>query len=368
MNKGWKGRDALNNINPYSPGKSIDEVKRELGLETVHKMASNENPLGPSPKAIEAIRDSLEGVHIYPDGSSLILKKAIADKLEVRPEQIIVGNGSDEIIKLLGESFLSPGDKIIMGDPSFSEYDYAGNLMGATVVKVPLKDQAFDMEAILDALDERVRIIALCNPNNPTGTVIEKRPLVSFMEQIPEDVIVVLDQAYEEYAGGDFYSGIHFIKAGRKNLLVLRTFSKIYGLAALRVGYGVGDEKLISWILRAKEPFNVNVLAQIGAEAALRDDEHVERSINLNETGKAFLIKAFMDRGFEVTPTGANFIWVDVHQDSSKIFQGLLKKGVVIRPGTVFGADTHIRVTIDKPEINLYFLNQLDEVLAELSR
>lgn len=359
----WKGREAINNIKPYSPGKAIEEVKKELGLDKVYKMASNENPLGPSPMALQAIRNNMEDIHIYPDGSSLLLKEALAGKNDIEVEQIIVGNGSDEIIKLLGESFLEEGDTIIMGDPSFSEYDYIGNLMGAKVKKVPLVDFAFDLELVLDSLDDSVKIIALCNPNNPTGTVIGKDALIDFIEKVPQNIIVVLDEAYKEYAGQDFYSGLNFIKEGNNNVLVLNTFSKIYGLAALRVGYGMGSESLISWILRAKEPFNVNVLAQVGAKAALSDTEHVRKSIELNESGKEYLFKEFSSRGFISSPSGANFIWVDIKQDSKKVFDGLLKKGIVIRPGCVFGAETHIRVTIDKPEVNRYFIEMLDDVM-----
>ena len=365
MNKKWKGRAALHNIKPYSPGKSIDEVKRELGLETVYKMASNENPLGPSPMAIEAMKGSLHGVHIYPDGSSLKLKEALAAKLGVESGQIIVGNGSDEIIKLLGVSFLSPEDTILMGHPSFSEYDFAGSVMGATVKKVDLTDQHFDLDRILEEMDSSVKIIALCNPNNPTGAVIGREELVRFMSKVPDHVIVVLDEAYKEYAGEDFYSGINFIKEGRENVVVLNTFSKIYGLAALRVGYGIAHEHLISWITRAKEPFNVNALAQIGAQAALADEDHVARSVALNEEGKQYLVEEFDKRGFISYPTGANFIWADIRLDSQEIFEGLLRKGVVIRPGSVFGAPSFIRVTIDKPEVNRYFIEMLDEVIKE---
>jgi len=362
----WKGREAINNIKPYLPGKAIDEVKKELGLEKVYKMASNENPLGPSKLAIEAIKINLDNIHIYPDGSSKLLKEAIAKKNNIRVEEIIVGNGSDEIIKLIGESFLDEGDTIIMGDPSFSEYDYIGNLMGAQVKKIPLVNFVFDLEDILDNLDDSVKIIALCNPNNPTGAVIKEEELIDFIDRVPENIIVILDEAYKEYAGDKFYSGINFIKENRNNVIILNTFSKIYGLAALRVGYGIGSEPLINWITRAKEPFNVNVLAQVGAKAALKDEIHLKKSIALNEAGKALLYKEFTDRGFDFTISGANFIWVDIKHDSKKVFEELLKKGVVIRPGNIFGADNHIRVTVDKPEINKYFLEMLDEVIKKI--
>lgn len=366
MNNPWQGREALNKIKPYSPGKSIEEVKAEFGLETVYKMASNENPLGPSPKATEAIMASLKTIHIYPDGGSMELKDAIGKSLNLTSKEIIVGNGSDEIIKLLGESFLAPGDTIIMGDPSFSEYDYVGNLMGAMVKKVPLLENSFSLDGILEAIDETVKIIALCNPNNPTGTVLLKEEPISFVAKVPENIVIVLDEAYKEYAGADFYSGLEFIREGRENILVLHTFSKIYGLAALRVGYGLGHERLIRWINRAKEPFNVNLLAQVGAKAALADREHLQGSLDLNEKGKAYLYGEFDKRGFKTTATGANFIWTDLGVSSLLVFQGLLKKGVVIRPGHVFGANTHIRVTIDKPEVNHYFIQMLDEVLYTL--
>ena len=362
----WKGRDALKNIKPYSPGKGIDEVKAELGLEEVYKMASNENPLGPAKTALDAISNALQDVHIYPDGSSGKLKKAIGEKYGVNVDEIIVGNGSDEIIKLIAESFLNEDSNLIMGDPSFSEYDYAGNLMGAEVIKVPLIDQAFDLEGILEAITINTKIIALCNPNNPTGTVIDKENLLSFIDRVPNNIIVILDEAYGEYAGVDFYSGINLIKARKGNILVLRTFSKIFGLAALRVGYGVANKNLIEWILRAKEPFNVNYLAQVGAEAAINDNKHIEDSLELNERGKKYLSEQFVKRGFLVTPSGANFLWVDTRLDSQLLFQELLKKGYVIRPGYVFGADTFIRVTIDKAEVNLGFIMALDEIIKEI--
>ena len=359
----WKGREALNNIKPYSPGKSTNEVKEEYRLDRVYKMASNENPLGPSKKATEKIKEVLNEVHIYPDGSSNKLKKAIALKLGVMPSKIIVGNGSDEIIKIIGESFLTENSNIIMGDPSFSEYDYIGNLMGTAVKKIPFVKEKFDLGEILKAIDDNTSLVAIYNPNNPTGSVIDKEELISFIDKIPENIIVILDEAYGEYAGEDFYSGIDLIKEGRKNIIVLKTFSEIFGLAALSVDYGIADKKLIDWILRAKEPFNVNYLAQITGEAAINDEEHIRRSLKLNSQGKDYLTEEFIQRGYIVYPSSANFLWVDTKLDSKKIFEELLKKGYVIRPGFIFGAPTFIRITIDEDKVNKGFIKALDDVL-----
>lgn len=366
MTKKWTGRSALDNIQPYSPGKSIASVEKELGLTEVYKMASNENPLGPSKKAIAAIKDALPELNIYPDGNCELLKAGIAEEKGIDAEQIIVGNGSDEVIKLIAESFLDECSSLIMGYPSFSEYAFAGHLMGATVKKVPLVDYTYDLEGILKAVDETTKMIVICNPNNPTGTMVGKEALVAFMNKVPEDVIVIFDEAYGEYSGNTFYSGLNFVKEGRDNVIVLNTFSKIFGLAALRVGYGIGSSVLIKWIHRVKEPFNVNNLAQVGALAALTDIEHLDESTALNESGKAYLYDAFKKRGLSYYETYTNFIWVNVGADSVKVFEALLKKGIIIRQGSVFSSPEFIRVTIGTREENERFIESLDKVLNEI--
>ena len=366
MSEKWIGRSALENIKPYSPGKSVSSVEKELGLSEIHKMASNENAIGPSRKAVEAINEELLSMHIYPDGNCELLKEGIAATKDVLPEQIIVGNGSDEVIKLIGESFLNEGSSLIMGYPSFSEYAFAGHLMGANVIKVPLVDYTYDLKGIVAAIDETTKMVVICNPNNPTGTTVDKEGLVAFVKAVPEHIIIVFDEAYSEYCGPEYYSGLNFVKEGKKNIIVLNTFSKIYGLAALRVGYGIGSIPLIKWIYRVKEPFNVNHLAQVGALAALADQDHLKASIKLNEDGKAYLYKAFEDRGLKYYKTAANFIWVNVGKDSQKVFENLLKEGIIIRQGSVFVSPEYIRVTIGTEAQNKSFIESLDKVLKEI--
>jgi len=286
----WKGREALKNIKPYSPCKSTDEVKEKYGLDRVYKMASNENPLGPSKKVTEKIKEVLNEVHIYPDSGSNKLKKAIALKLGIDSTEIIVDNDSDEIIKIVGESFLTENSNIIIGDPSFSEYDYIGNLIGTAVKKIPLVKEEFDLEAILKAINDNTAIIAICNPNNPTGSAIDKEGLTSFINEVPENIIVILDEAYGEYVGEDFYSGIDLIREDRGNIIILKTVYKIFGLAVLRVDYGIANKELIDWILRTKESFNVN-----------------------------YLTKEFIKRGYIVYPSRANFLWADTNYDSKNL-------------------------------------------------
>ena len=360
----WKGRDVLNRIGTYVPGKSIEEVRKEFGLSHIDKLASNENPLGPSKAAMKAIGEALEELHRYPDGSCTLLRESVGKSLGVGAGQIIVGNGSDEIIKLLAESFIDRGDKVVMGSPTFSEYDYAGTLMDGEIVKVPLISFAYDLEGLGKAVDEGAKMVFICNPNNPTGTIVSEGAMDAFMKGVPSGTLVVFDEAYGEYAGSEFVSGLKYIKEGYDNVMVLKTFSKMYGLAGLRVGYGIGSEALVGWVLRAKEPFNVNSLAQIGARAAIDDKEHVERSLAANEAGKNYLYEEFEKRGFTYYESHTNFIWVDIKAPCRPVFEALLRKGSIIRPGDVFGFSHCIRVTIGLEEENKRLMANLDEVLG----
>lgn len=361
-------RQALNGIKPYVPGKPIEEVQREYGLTDIIKLASNENPLGPAPKAVEAVQKGLVNAHIYPDGSCYQLRQALAAFQGLDAGCFIVGNGSDEIIKLLAEAFINEGDEAIMGQPSFSEYDFAVTLMGGKMVKVPVKeDFALDLDAMAGAINERTKLIFLCNPNNPTGAIVTGKEIEAFLDRVPGNIVVVFDEAYFEYVEDPEYrSGLEFLKAGRPNVMVLRTFSKIYGLAGLRIGYGMAQPELIQWVNRAREPFNVNSLAQWGARAALEDTEFIAKSRRVNNQGKEYLYRAFQDRGIKYIPTHTNFIFADVGVDSKALFTAMLKKGVIIRTGDIFGYPTFIRVTIGTPEENRRFIEVLDETLKEL--
>jgi histidinol-phosphate aminotransferase len=301
--------------------------------------------------------------HLYPDGSAYRLKARLADLLEVEPEQVIVGNGSDEIIKLLAEAFLNPGDEIVMADPTFSEYEFAALLMGARVRKVPLKENRHDLEAMAAAVTSRTKLVFLCNPNNPTGTTVGRRAVEQFLDAIPREVIVVFDQAYQEYVTEPEYAdGLAYVKSGRRSI-VLRTFSKIYGLAGLRVGYGVAPVELLRLAERAREPFNVNQAAQVAALAALEDQGFVTRSRDLNLAERTRLTLELERRHFTVIPSQANFIFAATGVQSVPLFKELLKQGVIVRTGDIFGRPDHIRVTVGTPVQNDRFLAALDTVL-----
>jgi histidinol-phosphate aminotransferase len=360
-------RETLGRIKPYSPGKPIAEVQREYALTDVIKLASNENPVGASPKAQEAIRDALAELHLYPDGGQTLLKQALARRFSVSEDMIVIGNGSDEVITLICQTFLEPGDEVIVPTPSFSEYDFGTILMGADVVAVPLNsDFSYDLNAFLDAITERTKIIFLCSPNNPTGTYIREGEFREFIRKVPPHVLVIVDEAYNEYVeASDYAQGIDFLKEGY-NLIVMRTFSKLFGLAALRVGYGIGPSEIIGYVSRTREPFNVNHLAQVAALAALEDEEHIAMSRRVNSDGKRQLYEGLAALGLSYVPSETNFILFDTGADAKQIFQSLLKKGVIVRDGGIFGLPTYIRVSIGTKEQNARFLHELQAVLAEV--
>lgn len=361
------GRKVIFSINPYVPGKPVEEVQRELGIVDVIKLASNENPLGPSPQAIEAMKRALERVNCYPDSNCYYLKKDLASHLGCREDNLIFGNGSDELLKLIAETFLNPGDEVITGKPSFSEYEFVAKVMDAKPIEVSLKDDfTYDLEEMLKRINERTKLIFLCNPNNPTGTIIASKDLFDFIDRLPREVIVVLDEAYYEYVTDPLYpDSLELVKKG-KNVIVLRTFSKIYGLAGLRIGYGIAKSEIISMIHRVREPFNVNLLAQEAARAAIKDKDHLMKSKESVEKGREYLYQAFDRLGLKYIPTQANFIFVDVKCDSVALFRSLLKKGVIIRTGDIFGYPTYIRVTIGTQEQNERFVRCLEMALDEV--
>ncbi|RKQ33276.1 histidinol-phosphate transaminase [Oceanobacillus halophilus] len=359
-----KPRKVLDRIKPYSPGKPIWELQKELGLEKVIKLASNENPLGPSPKGVQAISAGLAELNRYPDADTAALKVAIAEKIDMKKEQIIVTNGADELITLMSEAFLEEGDEIVVPYPSFSEYDFGADLMGATVVQVPFDEGfQFNVDKMINAITDKTKLLYICSPNNPTGTYLAKSDFEALLDAVPERVLVVFDGAYSHYATADDYTnGMDYIKAG-KNVLVLQTFSKVYGLAGLRVGFGVAPESIIQTILKVKEPFNVNSLAQAAAKAAISDDEHVEASIESNEAGAKELYQAFTDLGLDYVETTSNFILLQLGPDAEKLYHDLLSKGVIVRYGKIWGLPEYVRVTIGTKEENEFFINVLKEVL-----
>ncbi|NLW44908.1 MAG: histidinol-phosphate transaminase [Syntrophomonadaceae bacterium] len=358
-----KARSEVFSLKPYVPGKPVEEVERELGITGVIKLASNENPLGPSPLAVARVQEALKQLNIYPDGACYYLRRALAEHYGYSEDSFLIGNGSDELLRLITETFVGPGDEVIYGVPSFSEYGFMALIMGGVCVEVPLKDMRFDLPAILDKVTDRTKLVYICNPNNPTGTITGRAETDQFMKSLRDDVLVVFDEAYYEYVTDkDYVSGVEYLSQGR-NVIVLRTFSKIYGLAGLRVGYGITTPEIAGLVNRVREPFNVNLLAQTAAIGALADKEHLEKSREVNIQGRDYLYREFSRMGLEYVPTEANFIFVDIKKDCRQVFQALLREGVIVRTGDIFGYPTYLRVTIGKPEENRRFIAALEKVL-----
>ncbi|HEX6971430.1 MAG TPA: histidinol-phosphate transaminase [Limnochordia bacterium] len=359
---GPRPRRALLEIEPYVPGRSIESVRAERGLAEVIKLASNENPLGPSPLAVAAMREAAAAVHRYPDGSATVLRQRLAQHLSVPAEGIVVGNGSDEIVRLLAEAFLEPGDEAVMAACTFSQYAAATRLMGGIPRTVPLQDEVHDLERMAAACTDRTRIVFVCNPNNPTGTIVERERVAAFLESLPPDVLVVFDEAYREYVRAETYPDtLEWIRAKRP-LVVLRTFSKVYGLAGLRIGYGIMPRAVARALERARGPFNVNLMAQRAALAALEDQEHVKKSVAANAAGVDLLSAELTRLGFGVTPTQANFLWVDAGDASGSIAAALLERGIIVRSGAAFGRPTHLRISVGTDTENRRLLEALAEI------
>ncbi len=350
-------------LKPYHPGKPIEEVQRELGLTDIIKLASNENPLGPSAKAVAAIRDAAAKVSIYPEGAAPMLRAAVAERFDIDPDSLVFGNGSDEILHLICETFLVPGDETVQGDPSFAMYEIYATLANATVVKVPLTDYTHDLDKMADAVTDKTRVVFIANPNNPTGTLVTQKQVERLLERLPERVVLVLDEAYDEYVENpDKPNLIPLIKEGR-NIVVSRTFSKLYALAGLRVGFGIAPPALAGYMNRARSPFNVNLVAQAAAVAAWGDADHVRESVATNAAGKRQIYDALEKARIGYVPSEANFVLIDVARDSREVFDSLLKRGVIVRAGYGLGLPNHIRVTIGSQSQNERFLGELLAVL-----
>jgi histidinol-phosphate aminotransferase len=355
----------VSRLTPYSPGKPIEEVKRELGLARVVKLASNENNLGPSPAALEAIAAAAGRLHLYPDAASHDLRAAVASHLGIPGDHLVFGNGSDEIIHMLGLAFLLPGDSLMQADPSFVRYEASAILNGCECIKVPLTDWTHDLDAMADRCDQTTRIIYVANPNNPTGTLVTDAHVRRFLRRVPDRAVVVFDEAYFEYVeSDDFPDVLQLIREGW-NVVSLRTFSKAYGLAGLRIGYGIARPEIIGYLEQVREPFNTSSLAQAAGVAALADMEHLEAGRANNRAGKEALYAGLSRLGIDYTPTEANFVWADLGRDTKPIYQGLLRKGVIVRAGAHVGSDTHLRVTIGLPDENRLFLEALESVLQD---
>jgi histidinol-phosphate aminotransferase len=356
-------------ITPYPPGKPLDELEREYGIKNSIKLASNENPWGPSPRAIRALRAELLNLHRYPDGSCYYLIQAIAAKQGVTPAEIIVGNGSSEVIEFLVKAFVQEGDEVITSHPSFLMYQKIVQVRGGINHVIPLKDMRHDLGMIKEMVSEKTRLIFLDNPNNPTGTVIPPVEIYQFLSDIPESVVVVLDEAYVDFMDKkyqvDVFSLLRNVEK-RCPVVFLRTFSKAYGLSGLRVGYGLMAKEVAECLQKVRQPFNINQMAQVGALAALEDEEYYQLTLDRTAKGLAYLSREVQKIGCKSYPSEANFFLIDVQGDADKLYQAMLYKGVIVRSMSAYGFRHFIRVTIGTEEENDRFLRSLADCLGEL--
>ncbi|MFD2616422.1 histidinol-phosphate transaminase [Terrilactibacillus laevilacticus] len=356
-------------LTEYIPGKSIEEVKKDYHLDEVIRLASNENPLGPSPKAIEAMVEAVREVHLYPEATCGELVSDLAHYYDIKPEEIVTGNGADNLINQLGQAFINEGDEVVYCTPTFAAYRSSTLLMGGKPVEIPLVDGfVYDLDGLLTQITDKTKMIFVCNPNNPTGTLLEEGRLSSFLDKVPEQVLVILDEAYIEFIQEEHYTtGVDFIKR-YSNVIVLRTFSKLYGLAGNRVGYAMAQKPLIDRMKKVREVFSVNRVGHIGAHAALKDQAHRDKTIEKNSAERKRLVEFFEEQDFDVTPSHTNFIFVDVKMDAGEVFQKLMEKGVLIRPCSGWGYNTHIRVSIGSHDQNTKFMESLSEVVANMKQ
>lgn len=357
-------RPEVSSLKPYSPGKPIEEVKRELGLEDVIKLASNENPLGPSPVAIEAMRKAAPDVWMYPENESPELVQALAEFYGLTPANIVCGAGSDELLHMLCLAFLAPGSEAISGEPPFMQYVFGPQLMGAKPVLTPMPRLNQDVDLMLAAVTDKTRLVFIANPHNPCGTMVKKQDMDRLLDNLPDHVLVVLDEAYYEYVdSSDYPDGVEYLKQGR-NVVVTRTFSKAYGLAGQRIGYAMADPELIGYLWQVKEPFSVTRQSQVAALAALGDQDHVAKGRKLNREGVELFCNCFDELGLFYGESYANLVLVDTKRDCKLVYNELLKRGVIVRSGEPFGLSTYIRVSTGLPEQNQRFVDTFREVFA----
>ena len=356
--------EGVEDLIPYPPGKPIEELERELGISGSIKLASNENPLGPSPMAIQAIKDKLDTLHRYPDGSGFYLRSKLSEKYNIPFEKIILGNGSNELIELIIRTFLSPGEHAVQAFPTFLVYEKMVKGAGGRMTSVPLSDFRVDLEGITKAITPQTKVIFINNPNNPTGSIVTREEIRHFLKYIPDGIIVALDEAYMEFASGaSEASGPELLKA-YPLLIVLRTFSKLYGLAGLRIGYGFASEEIIDYMNRVRQPFNANSLAQIAATAALDDSDFVSETLKLVSEGLRYLYQRLDEMGLEYIPTHTNFFLIKVPQGGKRTYEMMLKEGVIVRAMDSYGLGDYIRINTGLPEENKRFVRTLKRVLG----
>jgi len=353
--------DCVTKLQPYVPGKPIEELERELGISNIVKLASNENPLGPSDKVLDALSQASKDITRYPDGNGFSLKSALAKKYQLSADQITLGNGSNDVLELIARAFVTPADEVLLSQHAFAVYPLITQAIGAKEVIAPARDYGHDLSAMSTLISERTKLIFIANPNNPTGTYLEAAELEAFIAQVPETTLVVLDEAYVEYGEQDVDSIDCLAKY--PNLIITRTFSKAYGLAGLRVGYALSNPEIADLLNRIRQPFNVNSFALAAASVALKDDDYIVRTKQLNDAGMAQLVDGLKALGLASIPSKGNFITVDVQKNGDAVFADLLQQGVIVRPVTNYGLPKHIRVSIGLKSDNQRFLDALKEVL-----
>ncbi|MGM7721927.1 histidinol-phosphate transaminase [Metabacillus sp. Hm71] len=354
-------KKQLLSLKPYQPGKPIEEVKKEFNLTKVVKLASNENPYGCSQKAKQAILDELDQLAIYPDGYSALLRTKVANHLGVNEDELIFGNGSDEVVQIICRALLSSETNTVMATPTFPQYKHNAIIEGTEIREVPLVDGDHDLDAMLNQIDENTTVIWVCTPNNPTGTYVKKQALLEFLDKVPKHVLVVVDEAYYEYVAAEDYPETVPLLKDYSNVMILRTFSKAYGLAALRIGYGIGNADLIRKIEPAREPFNTSRVAQAAAIAALDDLDFISNCKEKNKKGLQQFYKFCEEQGLDYYPSEGNFILIDFKRDSDEVFGALLKKGYIVRSGNALGFPTHLRITVGSEEQNAEIIEILKE-------
>ena len=359
-------RKGVEGLIPYPPGKPIEELERELGISGSIKLASNENPLGPSPLAVQAIKERLRGLNRYPDGSGYYLKSKLSERLHIPLDRIILGNGSNELIELLVRTFLSEGDHVVQAFPTFLVYEKIVTGAGGIMTSVPLCDFTVDLDGILNAIRPDTRLIFVNNPNNPTGSALSGKALFRFLRQVPEDVVVALDEAYIEFVTDSGLAGaadtLRMLDE-HPSLFFLRTFSKLYGLAGLRIGYGLGHEWMIDYMNRVRQPFNANSLAQAGATAALDDEGFVAKTLETVRDGLTYLYGGLDEIGLEYLPTQTNFFLIKVPGGGKRVYEAMLREGVIIRAMDSYGLADYVRICVGLPEENRRFIETLRRVL-----
>ena len=357
-------RKGILKIASYVPGKSIEEVQKEFGAKRWVKLASNENLLGPSSRAVEAIRRELPKIYLYPEGPCTVLRQALAKRFALPEGGVVISNGADNLILMIANAFIDEGDEVVMADPTFSVYTNVTQIMGGRAIQVKLNDFTHDLDTMLRKVNRWTKLIFVCNPNNPTGTIIYQRSFDHFLSELPKRVIVIMDEAYGDFVSDPFYpNGLDYVKA-EKQVIVLRTFSKVYGLAGLRIGFALGRKDLVDCLYQVRDPFPVHRLAQVAAVAALNDMDHIVKSIRLVYEGRRYLYKELDKMGLFYVPSQANFIFIDFGRDAEEVFQALLKTGIIIRPERTWGYPTFARVTVGRMEDNQRFIRALKKILG----